>query len=56
MEALHVTMDVAKEKGIFDGVKLPEDGPISISHLFFADDALFLEKNQLEMSQILVIF
>ncbi|KAJ0667015.1 putative RNA-directed DNA polymerase [Helianthus annuus] len=41
MEGLSNILDRAKEVGVFSGVALPEDGP-SISHLFFADDALIV--------------
>lgn len=41
MEALSITMDSAKALGIYNDIKLPHDGP-HVSHLFFADDALFL--------------
>ncbi|GJX59712.1 RNA-directed DNA polymerase, eukaryota [Tanacetum coccineum] len=40
MEALHVSFTKAIEAGIFKGLLLP--GSISISHLFYADDAMFL--------------
>lgn len=46
MEALHVTMESSKHLGSFKGVKLPNKGP-QVSHLFFADDALFFGENSL---------
>ncbi|KAK1432883.1 hypothetical protein QVD17_09785 [Tagetes erecta] len=41
MEALHLSIFEAVNMGIFHGIKLPNDGPV-ISHLFYADDAIFL--------------
>lgn len=41
MEGLNVALKAAIEKGIFKGIKIPENGPL-ISHLFYADDALFI--------------
>ncbi|GJR19341.1 putative RNA-directed DNA polymerase, eukaryota, reverse transcriptase zinc-binding domain protein [Tanacetum coccineum] len=42
MEALHVTLQEAKAKGRFEGIKVGTSS-IIISHLQFADDALILE-------------
>lgn len=44
MEALSITVDTAKQVGLFTGVKLPNNGP-HLPHLFYADDALFLGAN-----------
>ena len=41
MEGLSAVMKTACAKGIFDGVQLPNNG-LMISHLFYADDALFI--------------
>ncbi|XP_035831953.1 uncharacterized protein LOC118480996 [Helianthus annuus] len=41
MEALSCLISTACHLGIFKGVDLPNDGP-SLSHLFFADDAIIL--------------
>ena len=41
MEALNVAMNQARRMGVFEGVKLPNNGP-PLSHLFYADDALFV--------------
>lgn len=45
--------------GLFEGIKLPFNGPL-ISHLFYADDALFVGKysntNILNLSRILNCF
>ncbi|KAF5784203.1 putative RNA-directed DNA polymerase [Helianthus annuus] len=41
MEALSFLISRACDLGIFKGVVLPNDGP-SVSHLFFADDAIIL--------------
>ena len=40
MESLHLSLVRAVDEGFFKGISLP--GSISISHLFYADDALFL--------------
>ncbi|KAK9072611.1 hypothetical protein SSX86_009046 [Deinandra increscens subsp. villosa] len=41
MEAFHMLLEKAKSLEIIKGVKLPNNGP-SLTHLFFADDALLL--------------
>ncbi|KAK1425585.1 hypothetical protein QVD17_20939 [Tagetes erecta] len=41
MKTLNVVMKKATLLGTFHGIKLPHDGPI-LSHLFFADDAIFI--------------
>ncbi|KAJ0907899.1 putative RNA-directed DNA polymerase [Helianthus annuus] len=41
MEALHVMMTKAVNDGLFSGVQLPNNGPY-FSHMFFADDAIFM--------------
>ncbi|GJZ49710.1 putative RNA-directed DNA polymerase, eukaryota, reverse transcriptase zinc-binding domain protein [Tanacetum coccineum] len=43
VEALHVSLQEAKSKGIFEGVNIGSDN-VSISHLQFADDALIIGK------------
>ncbi|KAL7587442.1 hypothetical protein Lser_V15G40495 [Lactuca serriola] len=43
MEGLNIAIRSACEKALFHGVKLPRDGP-SVSHLFYADDAIFFEE------------
>ncbi|XP_021995409.1 uncharacterized mitochondrial protein AtMg01250-like [Helianthus annuus] len=59
MEALSCIFDKAVEVGVFSGIKLPNDGP-SLSHLFFADDALIVgewgEMNALNVVRILRCF
>lgn len=40
MEGLNVTMKTGCDKGLFNGVKNPGNGPLP-SHLFYADDVLF---------------
>nr|GEV54565.1 RNA-directed DNA polymerase, eukaryota [Tanacetum cinerariifolium] len=40
MESLHMSFSRAVDKGLFKGVHL--QGSISISHLFYADDAMFI--------------
>nr|GEU85965.1 RNA-directed DNA polymerase, eukaryota, reverse transcriptase zinc-binding domain protein [Tanacetum cinerariifolium] len=42
MEALHVSIQDAKSKGIFEGVNVGSNG-INISHLQFVDDALIMD-------------
>ncbi|KAJ9551544.1 hypothetical protein OSB04_015589 [Centaurea solstitialis] len=39
-EGLHVLMLEAREKGLFDGVRVGKDG-VEVSHLQYADDAVF---------------
>ena len=41
MEALNVSMIQACRMGVFEGVQLPNNGPL-LSHMFYADDALFV--------------
>ncbi|KAJ0567858.1 putative RNA-directed DNA polymerase [Helianthus annuus] len=59
MEALHVLMIKAEELAIFQGVKLPRNGPY-LTHMFYADDAIFLgeweETNLKNLKRILRIF
>ncbi|GJX44734.1 putative RNA-directed DNA polymerase, eukaryota, reverse transcriptase zinc-binding domain protein [Tanacetum coccineum] len=46
-EALHVTIEEAKAKRLFEGVKVG-DNSVDLSHLQFADDALLLGKWSLD--------
>lgn len=59
MEALHVVMIKAQSLGIFHGLATPNQGPI-ISHLFYADDAIFIgnwcNSNIKNLSRILRCF
>ncbi|KAI3509571.1 hypothetical protein L1887_24947 [Cichorium endivia] len=41
MEGLNVALQEARDKGLFKGLQLPNGGPC-VSHLFYADDALFV--------------
>lgn len=41
MEGLSVALKTTCDKGLFGGVQIPRNGP-NISHLFYADDALFI--------------
>lgn len=41
MEGLNVALKAAKEKRIFRGINIPHSN-ITLSHLFYADDTLFL--------------
>ncbi|KAJ9555174.1 hypothetical protein OSB04_009788 [Centaurea solstitialis] len=43
MEGLHVAMLEATRKNLFNGIRLPNNGPM-LSHLLFADDVMFLGK------------
>lgn len=43
MEGLNQAINSAIEKKLIDGITLPNNGP-SISHLFYADDAIFMGK------------
>ncbi|XP_021984670.1 uncharacterized protein LOC110880455 [Helianthus annuus] len=59
MEALHIATESAVNVGIFKGVKTPGEGP-SISHLLYADDALFVgewsEENFHNLARLLRCF
>lgn len=52
-EGLHMAMEMAKEKGLFQGVKLPHDGPF-ISHLQHADDVIFMGSWSIENAKNLI--
>ena len=41
MEGLSVAMKIAMDKGIYEGIKFSQSN-ICLSHLFYADDALFI--------------
>lgn len=41
MEGLHVAMEDVVEQGLFRGARVGEEG-YSLTHLFYADDALFM--------------
>ncbi|KAJ0545597.1 putative RNA-directed DNA polymerase [Helianthus annuus] len=59
MEALHVMMESAKEKDIFQGIKLPRGGPY-LTHMLYADDSIFIgdwgENNAKNLKRNLRIF
>nr|KAJ0190387.1 hypothetical protein LSAT_V11C800419560 [Lactuca sativa] len=59
MEGLNVMMKAATERGVFDGIRIP-NANISVSHLFYADDALFIgdwsRKNISNLARILRCF
>ncbi|GJU21279.1 RNA-directed DNA polymerase, eukaryota, reverse transcriptase zinc-binding domain protein [Tanacetum coccineum] len=40
MESLHISFQRVEDAGLFNGIKL--DNSVSISHLFYADDAVFV--------------
>ncbi|GJU01514.1 reverse transcriptase domain, reverse transcriptase zinc-binding domain protein [Tanacetum coccineum] len=54
VEALHVTLQEAKFKNVFEGVKVGCNG-VDISHLQFVDDALILEKWSLDNAKNLCL-
>lgn len=43
MEGLNVALKLTCNQGIFKGIKIPNGGPL-ISHLFYADDAVFIDE------------
>jgi hypothetical protein len=59
MEALSLVMNKAVEVGVYHGLILPKNGP-SLSHLFYADDAIFIGQwslvNALNLNRILRCF
>lgn len=59
MEGLHVAMTEAVNKGHFQGMTLPNNGP-PLSHFLFADDVIFLGKwsmsNVIHLTRILRCF
>nr|KAJ0205515.1 hypothetical protein LSAT_V11C500267880 [Lactuca sativa] len=59
MEGLNAVTKNASAKGIFDGVQLPNNGPM-ISYLFCADDTLFIgewsKRNIINLARILRCF
>lgn len=59
MEGLNVVMKSATSKGIFDGVHIPNT-IVCLSHLLYADDALFLAdwtcRNVANLARILRCF
>lgn len=59
MEGLNVTIKAAVEKGLFDGVPIPNSS-LRLSHLFYADDALFVgewsRRNIVNLARILRCF
>ncbi|KAK1423484.1 hypothetical protein QVD17_18787 [Tagetes erecta] len=59
MEALNVVMTKANSLGTFRGISIHHNGP-TLSHLFFADDAIFMgewsERNALNLTRILRCF
>nr|GFB09023.1 RNA-directed DNA polymerase, eukaryota [Tanacetum cinerariifolium] len=42
MESLHLSFSRVVEEGTFTGIKI--DSSITLSHLFYADDAIFIGK------------
>nr|GEW06749.1 RNA-directed DNA polymerase, eukaryota [Tanacetum cinerariifolium] len=60
MEALHLSLVRAMEGGFFKGILVGSHDPTPISHLFYADDAVFIgewrEKNLCHLVSILQCF
>nr|KAJ0186732.1 hypothetical protein LSAT_V11C900472190 [Lactuca sativa] len=52
-EGLHIAMEMAIEKGIFEGIQLPCQGLI-ISHLQYADDVIFMGTWSIENAKNLI--
>ncbi|GJR42044.1 RNA-directed DNA polymerase, eukaryota [Tanacetum coccineum] len=44
MESLHVSFQKIIDRGLFSPILIGKDNPIPISHLFYADDAMFIGK------------
>nr|KAJ0192445.1 hypothetical protein LSAT_V11C800414270 [Lactuca sativa] len=59
MEVLNMAMKTTVEKGVFDGIKFPNSN-ICLSHLFYANDALFIgewtRRNIANLARILRCF
>ena len=55
MERLNITMKTAGDKGVFDGLKVPNSN-ICLSHLFYADDALFIGEWSRQHSEDIEMF
>ncbi|GJS34014.1 RNA-directed DNA polymerase, eukaryota [Tanacetum coccineum] len=54
MESFHLSISRAVDAGIFRGINISDD--LNISHLFYADDAVFIGKwNELNLSGIIQI-
>nr|KAJ0200540.1 hypothetical protein LSAT_V11C600316150 [Lactuca sativa] len=52
-EGLHIAMEMAKEKGNFEGIQLPHQGPI-ISHLQYVHDTIFMGSWSIENAKNLI--
>lgn len=56
MEGLNIAMKSATSRGIFDGINIP-NADFCLSHLLYADDALFLgewsKRNVANLARIL---
>jgi len=59
MEGLNLAMKAAISKGVFHGISIPNSS-ITLSHLFYADDALFVgdwsKGNIVNLARILICF
>ena len=54
MESLHLSMTRVSSEGMFSGLRL--NGSLSISHLFYADDAMFIgEWSQTNLKNVVKI-
>nr|GEW88556.1 RNA-directed DNA polymerase, eukaryota [Tanacetum cinerariifolium] len=53
MESLHVSLQRVVDAGLFNGIKL--DSSLQISHLFYADDAIFMGQINMNKSNLMGI-
>ncbi|GJR82661.1 RNA-directed DNA polymerase, eukaryota, reverse transcriptase zinc-binding domain protein [Tanacetum coccineum] len=60
MESLHISFSKAMHQGFFKGIKIGFNDTVCLSHLFYADDAIFIgecnKKNLLNFVRILQCF
>ncbi|GJT74505.1 RNA-directed DNA polymerase, eukaryota [Tanacetum coccineum] len=60
MESLHISFSKAMHQGFFKGIKIGSNNTVCISHLFYADDAVFIgewnEENLHNIVRILQCF
>lgn len=55
MEGLNIAMKNSCQQSLFSGVKTPNDGPV-VSHLFYADDAMFIGEWEVLIFIIWIVF
>ncbi|GJY95372.1 RNA-directed DNA polymerase, eukaryota [Tanacetum coccineum] len=44
MESLHISFSRIIDRGLFSPINIGHDNPVTLSHLFYADDAIFISK------------